>query len=171
MGKLSLLEIYHHCIHSLPSRILRGRSWRRHSNVRERPLLMSMAAPAYREVSVKTPRRMDYYSRCKNPGMVKDTYQGMKVFIEQLSFDVPRGRQLAQFVLGLYDYKTWYMQWVGLSRETHIHCGANSGSSFGVRFELATCKFGLYTYPVRILRLVGCNWGCILPIRGIVGVD
>lgn len=23
--------------------------------------------------------------------MVKDTYQGMKVFIEQLSFDVPRG--------------------------------------------------------------------------------
>lgn len=33
------------------------------------------------------------------------------------------------------------MQWVGLSRETHIHCGANSGSSFGVRFELATCKF------------------------------
>lgn len=32
------------------------------------------------------------------------------------------------------------MRWVGLSRETHIHCGANSGSSFGVRFELATCK-------------------------------
>lgn len=31
------------------------------------------------------------YSSCKNPGMVKDTYQGMKVFIEQLSFDVPRG--------------------------------------------------------------------------------
>lgn len=63
--------------------------------------------------------------------MVKDTNQGMKVFIEQLP----------HFVLGLYEYNTWYMQWVGLSRETHIYCGANSGSSFGVRFELATCKF------------------------------
>lgn len=89
--------------------------------------------------------------------MVKDTYQIMKIFIEQLSFDVPRG-SLPTLYSGLY---TWHMQCSsGLDcLGKHIHCGANSGSSFGVKFELTTCEFVFVQYiQVSVLRWVGCNW-------------
>lgn len=100
MTKLSLLEIYHHCIHSLPSRIPRCRSWRRHSNDRERPLLMSMAAPAYREVSVKTPRRMDYCLLKMEESWDGEGYLSDYENIYRAIVIWRSPRQLAHFVLG-----------------------------------------------------------------------
>lgn len=96
--------------------------------------------------------------------MVKDTYQGMKVFIEQLSFDVPRG-SLPNL------YSAFMITILGICSGLdclgkHIHCGANSGSSFRVRFELATCKFVfIHTQYLDWLAAIGDVF-CL-----IVGVD
>lgn len=57
-----------------------------------------------------------------------------------MSFDVPRGILPPAF----YDCMLQYLQWAGLSRETHFHCGANSGSKFeryDAQLQICVIKF------------------------------